>query len=270
MSPMRKQIILSVISVLFIGAAIVLHLRSVSDFTAKAPETLAPAENVSENGAAAAPVQENIRKEGDAKPVSENSAFPAYRGEAIDVIGGDPAVQQTPAAYLEKYQKELSDWKVRLAKNPADVDGWLRVGVLKKFFNNYLGARDAWEYAKVVAPDGSIAYYNLGNLYGAYLSDFPRAEENYLKAVERSNLPYLYLNLADFYRVFYKEKSGLAEAVLLEGIKNNPGDAGLKLALANYYRDAGKTAEAIKYYEEVLKLEPANADVRKELEKLKG
>ncbi len=274
MAVMRKQIIFSAISILFIGAAVFFHLRSASDFsdsdlTGLTPEALSPAENVSENNATGTIVRENLPKENEAKTAGGNPALSAYQGEAIDVIGGDPAVKQTPAAYLEKYRQELSDWKIRLAKNPADLDGWLRVGVLKKFFNNYLGARDAWEYAKIVAPEGHIAYYNLGNLYGAYLNDFSRAEENYLEAVRLSRLPYLYLNLADFYRVFYKEKSGLAETVLLEGIKNNPDDSGLKLALANYYRDAGKTAEAIKYYEEVLKIEPANADVQKELEKIK-
>lgn len=162
-------------------------------------------------------------------------SLPLYKGRAIDDIGNDPFIQQVPPEYLQKYTVELADFKVSLARNPADADAWIRVGVLKKFFNDYLGARDAWEYAKVVNPWYSTAYYNLGDLYGWYLKDFPRAEENYLKAIEVDpTLAYLYISLAEFYNVVYKTKSAQAVEVIRRGLEVLPDDADLKKVLEYY------------------------------------
>ena len=159
----------------------------------------------------------------------------SYTGDPIDNIGNDPFIQQVPADYLEKYKQELANFKKTLTENPGDAEAWARVGVLKKFFNNYEGARDAWEYAKIVNPEFSTPYYNLGGLYAGYLKDNLKAEENYLKAIEiDSALPYLYLGLAEFYSVFYKEKSDQVEQVLQRGLKILPGDESLLRALESY------------------------------------
>lgn len=192
------------------------------------------------------PASVKIFEEGDTSPIApsvqdelvisaEPRKLPLYQGDPIDNIGEDPFIQQVPADYLEKYKQELANFKKTLAKNPGDVEGWIRVGVLKKFFNNYDGARDAWEYAKIVNPEFSTPYYNLGVLYGAYLKDLIKAEENYLKAIEIDpSLTYLYLALAEFYSVFYKEKIDRVDDVLRRGLAVLPDNESLLDALRNY------------------------------------
>lgn len=160
---------------------------------------------------------------------------PSYTGDPIDNIGNDPFIRQVPADYLEKYKQELANFKKTLTENPGNAEAWARVGALKKFFNNYLGARDAWEYAKIVNPKFSIPYYNLGGLYAGYLRDNPKAEENYFKAIEIDpSLDYLYLGLADFYKVFYPEKADQAVEVIRLGLKEFPDNESLLKALKHY------------------------------------
>ncbi|MDP2696254.1 MAG: hypothetical protein Q8O87_03355 [bacterium] len=161
--------------------------------------------------------------------------FPRYRGESITKIGDDPFIQQVPQDYAERYQQELSEYKESLANDPSDIEGWLRVGVIKHFFNNHDGAKDVWEYAKLVNPKHSTAYYNLGGLYAWYLNDLEAAEENYLEALEIDpTLPYIYLGLAEFYSVFYTDKNDQIEEVISRGLKILPDDESLLKALEDY------------------------------------
>jgi len=160
--------------------------------------------------------------------------LPLYTGDPIENIGNDPFIKMVPAAYLEKYKKELAELNDALINNKSDVDKWLRVGVIKKFFNNYLGARDAWEYAKLINPNHSTVYYNLGGLYSHYLRDYSKAEENYLKAIMIDpNLSYLYLGLADFYHTFVGNTAKALETVK-QGLLALPNDASL-LKARDYY-----------------------------------
>lgn len=165
----------------------------------------------------------------------EEVALQLYSGDPIENIGNDAFIEQVPSEYLKSYKKELSELRETLAKNPGDFDGWLRLGVIKKFFNNYVGARDAWEYANAVASNNSTAYYNLGGLYGAYLKDYAKAETNYLAAIKNDpKLPYVYLGLAEFYSVFFPAKKDLADDVIRQGLEANPDDESLKGALKYY------------------------------------
>lgn len=166
-----------------------------------------------------------------------NPSLPKYGGEPIDKIGNDSFIQQVPPDYLKKYKEELTELKKILTENPNNVEKWLRVGVIKKFFNNYNGARDVWEYAKIVNPKFSTSYYNLGGLYGGYLRNNLKAEENYLKAIEIDpQLSYLYLGLAELYSVFYPEKKYLADDVILRGLKELPDNESLLQALKQYQK----------------------------------
>jgi len=169
------------------------------------------------------------------KEVSSAPEIPSYRGDDIENIGNDLIIAQVPADYLARYKKELADLKKFLSIDPINGDKWLRVAELKKFFNNYYGARDVLEHLVLISPANPIPNFNLGGLYAGYLKNNAKAELNYKEAVRKEKkLPYIYLGLADFYSVFYKEKSNLAEAVLLEGLKNNPGDEALQQALDIY------------------------------------
>jgi tetratricopeptide (TPR) repeat protein len=160
---------------------------------------------------------------------------PPYGGEEITFVGKDPIVQQIPKEKLIEYVGELNRLKDSLAENPVDLDGWLQVGFIKKFFNNYVGARDAWEYGGVVVPMNSVSFFNLGNLYALYLKDFVKAEASYKAAIDRDpTIAQYYLGLAEFYWMFNTAKKAEAAGVIEGGLKKIPDDPELLAARKVY------------------------------------
>jgi len=151
--------------------------------------------------------------------------------------------------------------------DPDDPMARLQQGILKKNAGDYEGAKEAWEYVVQIRPEDYVAYNNLGDLYHYYLKDYPKAEFYFKKVVElKPDYLQTYTNLHDLYKFLYKEKSDLADDILLEGIKNNPQDYYLRIFLASYYKDQGDKINARKYYEEALQLNPPNkAAVEEEL-----
>ena len=184
-----------------------------------------------------------------------------YRGEPIEEIGNDPSIKNFPPAAVEKNQNRLKELAATLRKDPKFWNAWMEVGQLKKFFNNYKGAVDAYEYVKVNSPEDPLVYYNLANLYGAYLGDYPKAEEYYLKAVSYGpNEEYIYLGFAEFYRDFYKAKYDQIENLLLEGLKKVPNYTNLLIQLAYYYKSVNDNQNAIKYFSQLLNAQDIGAD----------
>lgn len=173
-----------------------------------------------------------------------------YRGAPVNDLRADPEVlRQVPAATLEQSRSELADLTVHLAEQPDDPDGWMRVAFIKRFYRDYAGARDAYEYVNVIAPHIGVPFQNLGILYGYYLKEPARAIPKYERAIalEPGN-PSFYLEFANFWRDVVGD-SARAEATLLDGLKRLPGDPSLAAALALLYEARGDTAEAIAYYE---------------------
>lgn len=202
------------------------------------------------------------------KPVNE---IPQYIGRPLDEVRFGAGFS-APETAIEKRRGDLKVLAAVLNANPmgsGGVDDWIAVGVTKKFFNDFEGARDAWEYAGVLYPGNALSFANLGNLYGFYLNDNSKAEFNFKKAI--TNDPYqpgYYLGLADFYKSVYVAKKSEAPKVLLEGMSVIK-DVNLVLALATYYRDEGDKTNALKYYQEVLKLSPNQPGIAEEIDRLK-
>src|SRR3989344_7329737 len=135
--------------------------------------------------------------------------LPEYRGSSIGTVNEDKSVSgQYPEETKQALLKELSGLSESLAKNPDTLDGWLRAGVVKKFFGDYAGARDLWEYAGLIRPKNSVSFFNLGGLYGLYLKDYPKAEKNYKIAIISSPADiFQYIALADLYKFSWIEKT---------------------------------------------------------------
>ena len=53
------------------------------------------------------------------------------------------------------------------------------------------------------------------------------------------------------------------------GIKSIPGSATLKILLAQYYERRDRKADAIKYYEDALGLDPNNQSLQQDINRLK-
>ncbi len=216
----------------------------------------------------------NVPGESAAEPVGEMrrvSQIPPYIGRPLNEVRFGAGFS-APESAVEKKRGDLKILAAVLSAKPrgeGGVDDWIAVGVIKKFFNDYEGARDVWEYAGVLYPTNALSFANLGNLYGFYLHDNAKAEFNLKKAIASDPYqPGYYLSLADFYKTVYVSKKSEAPKVLLEGM-NVVKDVNLMLALATYYRDESDKANAVKYYEEVLKMSPEQAGVREEIERLR-
>lgn len=108
-----------------------------------------------------------------------------------------------------------------LKKDPKSADDWLTLGVLKSQINDYLGAKEIWEYIISAFPKNPIAYGNLASLYAFDLKDAVKAEAAFKKALEVApDQLQVYRNFAEFYK-FALNDNEKAKAVLRQGVERN-------------------------------------------------
>jgi len=139
---------------------------------------------------------------------------------------------------LEQRQKLLSDihdTRKRLKEDHDILQDWLQLGLLYKALEDYEGAKEAWEFAALIRPNSGVAFHNLGDLYHFYLPNYSLSEKNYLKSIENSpNMIITYQKLHELYIYSYKEKEYLADDILKQGLKANPGNEYLQSLLEQY------------------------------------
>tara|TARA_B100001971_G_C18183784_1_gene534356 strand:- start:42 stop:860 length:819 start_codon:yes stop_codon:yes gene_type:complete len=139
-----------------------------------------------------------------------------------------------------------------LTSDPTLFDNWLALAIQRKLIEDYEGARDIWEYLNIISSGNSVSFHNLGDLYHFFLKDYPKAEENFRKAIENSpgQLSY-YINLHELYKYSYKQDTNLAIEVLFDGLKIDSTSTDILIALAIYYKEEKNDVEnAKKYYEQ--------------------
>lgn len=180
-------------------------------------------------------------------------ATPAYTGAAVQTLNPNADIlKQVPADTYEKSRNELAGLAVSLAANPRDADGWMRVAFIKRFYGDYAGTRDAYEYLNVIAGGDGLSFFTLAGLYGYYLKEPGKAIPKYEAALQRDPMnPAYYSGFADFYREVMKDLPA-AERVLERGLAKAPADTDLMVSYAALSEMMGKTARAIEYYEKVL------------------
>ena len=186
---------------------------------------------------------------------------PPYTGQPIRELGNPDILASIGAAYVERYQKDLNSIANRIEKGSRDHVDWLTVAYIKKLFSNYIGTRDAWEYAKIVNPEDAVAYFNLGELYGYEFKEPAKAEENYLSALRLNpyHLDY-YIGLANFYEDVPKDLKK-AEGVLLSALDKIPHtEPNLFAQIGAFYRDQKNYTKAIEYFEKALNSAGAASD----------
>ena len=127
---------------------------------------------------------------------------------------------------------KLTELASMLKNNPSQYDIWIDLGIYRKEIEDYEGTRQAWEYATKLDSANSIAYSNLGNLYGYYLKDKVRAETNLRSAINQGPKErYYYVQTYLFYLEVVKDPTK-ARAVIEEGLRAIPGDSQLSGILA--------------------------------------
>lgn len=253
--------------VFVLGVVIITVLAAVMFWRRSVTPVSAPVENIAshaENNVATTTVT--------LKNTSAPSGQAPYRGEPIATLKEGDMGDGFPESYKAKLRAELGTLAKKVVLNDAGLDDWLRIGVIKKVFRDFNGARDAWEYAASVYTLNSLSFYNLGDLYGSYLKDFPKAEANFQNAIKLDpKKAGFYTSFAEFYRYFYTAKKDLVISTIESGLKQLPNDPTLLLYLGSYYRDDLKdNAKAILYYEKILAQDPSNSGLKDEINRLKS
>lgn len=174
-------------------------------------------------------------------------------------------------ASKEKIKTAIEELNKQIGEEYSHLDLLLELGIKRQSVGDYVGAAKTWEFAGLVFPKNYITFQNLGFVYGFYLKDYVLSEKNYLKSLENDPTnTQVYLDLVDIYNF-----SGQAEKIpefLKSGFKNagDANEAQLKALLAKYYADNKDNANAVKYYEEVLVVDPSNTTIKQEIERLRA
>ena len=219
-----------------------------------------------------APPLNSGKEVGKVSPVPPIATVPSFSGR-------DPAevrpVEEEVKLFTEEQKTRLYaniDSLGRTVKtNSTFFDGWIQVGLLKKIIGDFEGARDAWEYAGIIQPKNSLSFSNLGELYWRYLHEYIKSETNFRISIKHKPEDMQnYVSLAELYHYSFKEKAGLADDVLLEGLQNNPGDGTLMRRLAYLYEQRGEWASALSWWEKVLASAPDDEEVKNKINRAKS
>lgn len=195
------------------------------------------------------------------KNLSTKPAIPMYTGKNPREISPVPEeVKIFTEEQKKKLYNEIDNYGEAVMGNPHFFQGWIQLGLIKKVIGDFEGARDAWHYAGIIAPDNVVSFANLGELYWRYLPDFPKSEKNFRQAIKNdSKRPEIYISLAELYYYSYKEKADLADNAYLEGLAANPNDDMLMRHLATYYKKIGDAKNALSWWRKILGTNPSDA-----------
>lgn len=107
-----------------------------------------------------------------------------------------------------------------LEKDPQIFNEWMQLAILRKTVDDYEGARQIWEFLAAGNPKNPLPFSNLANLYAFELKDPVRAEENFIKAMQKDPTDILFYRQAyEFYR-YVRKDDGKAKEILQKGISN--------------------------------------------------
>lgn len=175
--------------------------------------------------------------------------------------------EQTKNIYAKKIDTTIG----LLKENCNYFEAWIDLGLHSKSIGDFEAAKFSWETASRINPESFLPYHNLGNLYGFSLKDLDKAEEYYLKAINK-NFDSLnsYSDLADLY--FYNDQSKKSINLLLGGLEQSMVPYSRLFFLqkiASIYEQSGDKVNALKYYQTLFSLDPTNTSVKQQIERLK-
>jgi|GEM_PF-460597 len=191
----------------------------------------------------------------------------AVEGGTVDIIEVEQPVSisapdfNRPITIPDYYPKDaaqivatkIADAIIALEKDSESFENWLTLGNLRNQTEDYEGAAEIYEYLTKTKSDSSIPYTNLGNIYHYHLKNFPKAEENYKTAIEKSpENESAYVELHALYKNVYKTETTLAEDTLLSGLVQKPNSINFMLLLGTYYKDKGDTSNQLLYLNKAL------------------
>ncbi len=211
------------------------------------------------------PVVENPDLEA---PVAESDPL---KDQALRIAHKAVVINKVLLEATIRLAKEKIATAVQIIESNYDYDApWLELGGYRKLIGDYDGAADAWKFLMVIRPQAFVPPHNLGDLYAFTLGDQKQGEQYFLKSLELNaqNIQ-AYLALATLYKdSTILNKQAQVDDILLRGISKNPGNFNLLVVLGEYYRDVGDKAMALKYFKDALTVNPGNAAVSDEIDRL--
>lgn len=142
--------------------------------------------------------------------------------------------------------------------------------------NSFFQLRDtdqaikAWEYFIKNRPNAIQGYWGLAQIY-TLEGNYELAEANWLKAAEVDLLKSYdahYIGLADLYKTSLPDKRYKIVQIITSALPDHKSPGNLNLILANYYEDTGDIKSAIRFYKEVLKIDPNNTTIINKINEL--
>ncbi len=151
----------------------------------------------------------------------------------------------------KRYLQALSFHKKMLHRFPHHNAAMLEIGFVLEEQGKFPDAAKAFNRAIEISEAGlsgpyTWGYFALGQLFEKYFKDSEKAEEAYLKALNR--LPrwhFSYMFLSDFYR--RKGDKRKQEKILLLSLLNSPGNPRLLSELVYFYERNGNEEKSRKY-----------------------
>lgn len=261
----RNILFVVVTAVIVLGAGIGFR-GQISEFLNFGPD-LPPAPKISEEVSISTAKQE-------APAVVEKKEKPAVSSYSGRDPGEIRPVPEEVKLFTEEQKQQIYariyEHASAVKVDPGYFFGWIQIGILKKTIGDFIGARDAWEYAGIIQPKNSLSFANLGELYWRYLLDYPQAEKNLKISIEhKPDDTQTRVTLAELYHYSMKEKYELADDALLDGLKANPNNGTLMRRLAYLYEQRKEYGLALEWWEKVLAGSPEDQEVANAINKLK-
>ncbi len=169
-----------------------------------------------------------------------------------------------PASAKESLRSQIDGLRQQLFVSYDSLAPWLELGTTLQVIEDYVGARDAWEFASTIRPHNNLSFRYLGHLYGYYLHQNDLAIRAYRRAIVNDVTDAAsYLDLADFYWdtqiVAFRER---IPTLLLDGVGTATNKFLIFVRLGRYYVDTKDIAAALRFYEAALEIDPANVSLR--------
>lgn len=176
---------------------------------------------------------------------------------------------------IDRYRVEFNnrrDFFLQHQGQKTAFDVLLKMGLIKQLIHDYTGAEEIWTYLYKIEPKSYVLNGDLAYLYQYYLSDYQKAEEFYLKALEPKDVVNRYLYLNGLYELYhYRLKDDAKTQVVLDrAMTELPEDINVFLMAADYYRETGNKDKARELYNKALKINPVSIVAKAGLEKLKN
>jgi tetratricopeptide (TPR) repeat protein len=168
--------------------------------------------------------------------------------------------EETKGLYMARLEKTTS----ALESDLFNYEAWLDLAIAYRMVGDNAGAIEIWEYLSASDPRDGISRHNLAEHYFHTEKQYEKAEKLYRESIAVAPaLGSNYTDLYDMYRYVYKQNTGAAVDILLEGVETLGGTSAIQfnIMLGRHYRDVLKDAtNARKYLTEARDAAAARGD----------